>query len=567
MLKWKHCAFFTIITTSVFLLSWPSGIFAIPSKNEICDYSKVKLNEIMPNPSGNDTDYEWIELFNGSEEDIDLTGCSLDGKNFGDVAVIEGESYLVVAKDLLDKDGDGLSFEERWGDGSGVWGDSEIEDFDVIELNISMKNSDDAVSLVCTDYENMFEWEEAESGRSFSLDENEKWTDEYLVTPGHSNEPKPVIVYPHEVLISEVYPSPNTNLDENEWIELFNLSEVDINLLSWQIEDNSKSQTFDENFIIEAGNYLVLESQELEITLNNGGEILTLYDPNGEVVDIFEYEKTSSGISNIRLLENGTFSMEVYQTKAITKGSQNEYVDPNDVFYGVEVLTIAEARSQKLGEKICIQGVITVETNLLGSKLFYIQDDTGGIQVYFYEESYWQNYKVGDKLKLFGELKEVKGESRIYINDPNGVLKVSSKNEVNRATLNTGNIDEESEGRLVVVTGEIVETSGKTFYVDDGSGEIKILIKSSTGIETPEKKRGQYAGIVGIVSQYGTDEEGNLSYRILPRYATDIIISDEPLNYEDVLAVTGQKVRLKFMLGITILGILMSDVKLKRSLL
>lgn len=518
------------------------------------EYSQIYLNELMPNPEASDTDYEWLEIYNDDEE-VDLTGCSIDDKEFPEDAVIGANNYLLVVKDFLDKDGDGYSFEQRWGNGSGEWGDSDEEDYSVVELNISMKNSDDSITLLCNDYEDTLEWEESESGQSFSLDEGGEWTSEYLVTPGRVNEPVPEVIYSHEILITEVYPTPDKDLAETEWIELYNFGNSDIDLLNWQLEDNTKTQTFKESLVIKTGEYLVLDDDYLEITLNNSGEILTLYDPNEEIVDVFEYEGTQSGISNIRLFENGIYTEEVYQTQVVTQGSENEFVDIEDMFYATEVLRIQNARAKDFGEDVCVQGVITVEMNLLGSKVFYLQDDTGGIQIYFSDEEYWQDFKAGDEVKVFGELKETRGESRIYINDPNAMLKLSSDHNIDKPSLKTGDIKESAEGQLVVITGEIVKTSGKSFYIDDGSGQIKILIKSSTGIDTPAKKKGQYAGVVGIVSQYGEDSEGNPSYRVLPRYSSDIVISDEPLSYGEILAVTGQNIKVLFIIGVLLLMI------------
>jgi len=37
----------------------------------------VSISEIVPNPDGDDTGYEFVELFNATESDVDLTGCSL----------------------------------------------------------------------------------------------------------------------------------------------------------------------------------------------------------------------------------------------------------------------------------------------------------------------------------------------------------------------------------------------------------------------------------------------------------------------------------------------------------
>lgn len=522
---------------------------------EYLDYSSLRLNEVMPNPEGSDTDYEWIEIYNGFSETTDLTECILDSKQFPAGYVIEGNGFLLIVRDLLDKDGDDQFFEQRWGNGSGIWGDWTDEDFNVIEMNISMGNSNDSISLVCGESEDIFEWEEAISGQSFSIDNDGEWSIDYLVTPGRENEEEPDIIYSHDILISELYPSPDSKNGEEEWIEIYNFGSTSIELTDWIIEDSSNKYTFNEGILIDSGEYLVVES-ELSITLNNSGEEIYLLDPNGEVVDVFEYDKTARYISNIRLWNGEKYFDEIVQTQLVTKGKVNEFVDPGDIFYGREVLNIQEARKFENGEYVCTEGVITVEINLLGKKVFYIQDETAGIQVYLYKEEYWDNFLSGDKMKLYGELKEVNGEKRLYVNDMNAIKKISQDEEITYLKIATGEINEFTEGSLVFVSGKIIKTSGKTFYIDDGSGEVKVIIKSSTSIDTPEKRKGQYAGIIGIISQYGEDENGNPSYRILPRYASDIVISDDPVSMGQVLAVTGRRIFYFQIIGLLILAIL-----------
>jgi len=68
--------------------------------------SKIMISEIMPNPDGADAGEEWVELYNSSNEPVDLTGWILDDKDaknaIGSSAVklagqtIAARGYLVV---------------------------------------------------------------------------------------------------------------------------------------------------------------------------------------------------------------------------------------------------------------------------------------------------------------------------------------------------------------------------------------------------------------------------------------------------------------------------------------
>lgn len=509
--------------------------------SETVDYSYIIMNEVMPDPEGSDTDYEWIELYNLYEEEIDLASCTIDSKSFPVDTVIDGESYLLLAKDLLDSDGDGQSFEQHWGDDSGEWGDHETEDYKAVQVPISMKNSHDSIIFECVDYEDLFSWEISESGVAFSRDTQGEWTSEYDVTPGSENKEKPVVNYNHNIIISEVYPSPHE--DECEWIELFNYDSDPIDLTDWILADNTKKQTFEEIRIL-SGKHLVLKEEHLNLTLNNSGEKIKLIDPNGDTVDVFDYISTPSGISNIHKFTDKNYTRKIYQSRLSTEGTRNKFIDISNVFYGFNMISINKLRSMDLGDEYYIEGCVTVKINMLGAKLFYIDDNTAGIQIYLSDEDMISNLTIGTKLKVLGDLKETYGELRLYVKDKYHISKIKGTIAVNPLLVKTGQISEQFEGRVVSVAGKIVETSGKTFYVDDGSGSVKVMIKSSTSIETPSKKKGQYAAVVGIVSQYGDD-----SYRVLPVNKQDIVISNEPIANGAVLALTGEKINKLVLFG------------------
>lgn len=79
-------------------------------------------------------------------------------------------------------------------------------------------------------------------------------------------------------------------------------------------------------------------------------------------------------------------------------------------------------------------------------------------------------------------------------------------------------IQENVEGQHIKIKGKVSQTSGSTFIVEEGGNQIKVIIKSGTGIKKPKMHKGDMVEISGIVSQY-KDE-----YRILPIEAGDVKI-------------------------------------------
>lgn len=72
------------------------------------------------------------------------------------------------------------------------------------------------------------------------------------------------------------------------------------------------------------------------------------------------------------------------------------------------------------------------------------------------------------------------------------------------------------ENYLVTITGTVVETSGNTFYLDDGSGKAKVYIQDATGIDKPPMHKGDIFEVTGIVNLYRD------TWRILPQKQEDV---------------------------------------------
>ncbi|MEI8143362.1 MAG: lamin tail domain-containing protein [Candidatus Berkelbacteria bacterium] len=97
-LKAKFVLLFSILFLTFLIFSKCSA-----EELPVPEDSIVHVNEIVANPVGNDSDAEWIELYNGSDEAVDLQGWSLVDTlgsthqyYFNDSALIEAHGFLVV---------------------------------------------------------------------------------------------------------------------------------------------------------------------------------------------------------------------------------------------------------------------------------------------------------------------------------------------------------------------------------------------------------------------------------------------------------------------------------------
>jgi hypothetical protein len=274
-----------------------------PDEKETC--TKINLNEIYP--FGED---EYVEVVNNEDHSCDLSGWMIeDGANhkkeFLDSTLVESGRYSFLKGKLYLND-----------------------DTDAVHLLDKNDVERDEVTYVASS---------KEKDHSYSLDAGAwKWTNKQ--TPGEKNEivadspaPTPVPVpdptpvpqsktYSDDILISELYPYPNTG--EDEFIELYNPSDEDIDLENWILHDASKTgkYVFPSGEKIQKNSYLVIHKSDFKFALNNsGGESVTLFDPNGKEVSVADYSGAKEGIS---YSFNGS---DWHWTQFLTPGEDNKF--------------------------------------------------------------------------------------------------------------------------------------------------------------------------------------------------------------------------------------------------
>ncbi len=109
----------------------------------------VVVNEVMANEPGGNTTLEWIELYNDGTVSSDLSFYWLQ---IGSTQIVlsgtmPGNSYLIVCRKLFSSGGT-PGFEEYWGNNSGVWGDSPLEQYpQPIVASFSLTNTAGSVQL------------------------------------------------------------------------------------------------------------------------------------------------------------------------------------------------------------------------------------------------------------------------------------------------------------------------------------------------------------------------------------------------------------------------------------
>lgn len=334
------------------------------------------------------------------------------------------------------------------------------------------------------------------------VDENEGYSDSNVVSATTK------IEYSKAIILNEILPKPKAGTDF-EFIELYNNSDLVVDISSWKLDDllsgGSSPYTIPQGTIINPQTYLVFYKTATKIALNDGGDNVYLLTPKNEIASATSYKKAGYDISWNWTGKKWTWS------ERVTAAAKNIIVKPIDPNAPIKT-TIKKAKRLPKNTLVQVKGIVSVGPGPFGGRTIYIQRGGAGIQLYFYKRD-WPNLKIGDLVRVTGKTSSVSGEKRIKIYKRNDI-KIIGKGRIFALKLKTGEVGKYI-GMLTQIEGSVVKTSGSTFYIDDGSGKIRIYIKKDTGIKLT-KRKGDYLRIIGIVSKTKSGP------RILPRFANDV---------------------------------------------
>jgi competence ComEA-like helix-hairpin-helix protein len=440
--------------------------------------------------------------------------------------ILAGVPVVFDASDTIDEDGDELTFSWDFGDGF----KNNLQNPE----HTFMKEGVFTVRLVVSDGKD-------EVSLSKKL---EVRSEKSLINAGES--PKNSTERDQEtlskVVINEFLPDPEGSDAEGEWVEILNKSDDKVNLLNWTLDDvegGSRPYKFAGDIWIEAGDYYIVDRADSKIALNNSGDIVRLFNGLDELIDEVEYDAATEGESyargedgewfwtnvltpgkeNIISLTGGNYGNKYDNLKADEVRLQAEEAglrSSSDIILTPFITTIEGAKSLSIGDLVLVNGIVAVLPDVLGSQYFYITEEGAGVQVYSHKKDF-PELRVGDYIEVTGKLSKANGELRIKIKEKNNIIVLEHKEEPMPIEISCAEIEGELAGSLVKIAGEIVERKGSIIYLDDGSGEVKVYLKSTAGLNPKNYEEGEIIEVTGIV---GLTSSGP---RVTPRSARDII--------------------------------------------
>lgn len=188
-----------------------------------------------------------------------------------------------------------------------------------------------------------------------------------------------------------------------------------------------------------------------------------------------------------------------------------------------EAVPIATARALPDGTEATIEGVA-----LTGSGFSdgggYVADAGAGVAVIVSGAT----FERGERLRLSGVIDDRFAQRTLRV-EADGLARLGTGTEPSPPIpAATGAVAEPLEGVLVRVAGTIAGsgsplTTGVAFDLDDGSGVVRLVVGTATGIDASAWDGGTPVDLVGVVGQRDATGSGVSGYRVQPRDPADIL--------------------------------------------
>jgi len=322
--------------------------------------------------------------------------------------------------------------------------------------------------------------------------------------------------------ITEIFPNPEGDDKEGEFIEIFNPENFTVDLTGWSLDDaeGGSAPFIFENLLIKPNSYLAISRSDSGIVLNNSFDSARVINPAGDVINEQSYTKAKNDNAFI-LGKNGQWTWgdsispgEENQISQQVKISTNPTINTPNTNNEFIKTDLENVRNLLIGDQVEVIGTIIVKPGVLATQYFYIQDSYG-LQIYNYYK-YFPPLKRGDRIIVRGELSEINNEFRIKTKEITDIFVISESAEPEAMQIDSEILNPENIGCLIKINGVITKKNNSTIYIETDEEEIPIYIKANTNISIKDFKIDDKLTITGILS------ENKNGPRLLPRDKNDI---------------------------------------------
>lgn len=407
-----------------------------------------------------------------------------------------GENILFDASDTSDQDQDALSF-------SWFMNDEHIAEGVTAEY-IFQEPGKYRVSVSVTD------------GVNSPVIEKKNIT----ISPSEKQETLQLANFSESIQLSEIFPDPEGSDTEDEFIELYNAGEYEVDLTGWFLDDaegGSRPFQIPDGTMIGPHQYIIFERHTTRIALNNTEESVRLLFPDKTVAEEVVLSDVQEQASYIKLATSSWMWSaeptpgEINKETAITPTDTKKKTVRKDGKI-VTKASIGHIAEFEAGDMVMVQGTVAVKPGIFSPSVFYLVDKSG-VQISIPKKQL-PAIDVGDVIEISGVVGEVKGEKRISVKKKEDIRIVRPGVAPEVAQKEIGLLAEEDVGSLVGIEGEILEKKAASMFIDDGTGEIAVVFPKS--VKTNDMNVGDIIRVAGIMR---TKEQ---ELYVMPRMMEDV---------------------------------------------
>jgi uncharacterized protein YdeI (BOF family) len=358
---------------------------------------------------------------------------------------------------------------------------------------------------------------------------------------------------PTTVELTEVYPNTAGDDKLEEYLALKNTGDADVNLSGWTLKDDSeKTYVFPAGFTLTQGQILRIPRAQSNLSLNNDADKLFLFAPDQKLIDSLFYENAKQGDRYLRVGSVWKWSSDVQIPQPTSVPTipvePSESTNPQPVTTKANnttspkpankattsapsasqvvstpapsVLTIAQAKEKSDDTMIKITAVANVSPGTLGKQFFYVQDETGGIQVYKHNTDF-PDIRAGTKVIVEGVMSSSGQERRVKIPKTGSINVDGSVSEFSTAAKKIEELTTEKIGTLAKVSGALKNAAIDLIQIEEDGKTLEIGIASDTGIDTLPLTLGAKLEVTGILRPSGD------GFKLMPRSSQDIRVLQE----------------------------------------
>lgn len=271
----------------------------------------------------------------------------------------------------------------------------------------------------------------------------------------------------------------------------------------------------------------IMEFSQIHLTDTLKIYMKTVRHESGETYKVYTGVKSTNLMPVAEMPVIGTYPdvsiMDISEVQSTTDGFNSKY------------------RSQLVTIKGTVTGPSSLFTPTSTSTGFWVQDSTGGVNIYSAADAMNYSFTLGMELIITGTVEEYNGITEVKYSSPDTDIVVITDTIAEVAPFvleNSRGISEMNEGELVkaefakVLTEPVTLGTGKNFQIQNGLSVIDVRAGDRTDAFASDAlasvKPGMLVNVTGIAGQYDTSDPYNSGYQLLVRFGSDIEPVENP---------------------------------------